>query len=419
MPGDGWRDIAAIIRGSNPERPLQSHPLRRLGLSLPPHRRVFAAFFLYAFAMGGIFPRLGDIQRAMGVAEGAFGLGLIGTSVGTLISLTLAGGVLERVGHRRALLLAIPLMALCFALAARAASPLLLFVGLVPAGLCVGAIEIIVNLEADRVEHQCGRRIMNRAHAFWSFGFFGAGLLGAALSQAGVAPGLHLLLILPPLLGAMLPFLGRFDAAPHRDPTPATGRPRLARPTLAILTLVALTLSALMMEGAGADWSAIYMRDVFGVTPFVAGSAVAVGALAQALARYVADHFVERHSPVRVARVLLSVLGLGAGLVFAAAAPWQALLGFALLGVGSSAIFPLAMSAAAQRSDRPAASNVAALAQTSFVAFLLGPPLLGFVAEHWGIRWSFGLGLPLVAVSLLVAGALGARRIKTSGAATR
>ncbi|MDH5539020.1 MAG: MFS transporter, partial [Rhizobacter sp.] len=352
---------------------------------------------------------LGDIQQAMGVAEGAFGLGLVGLSTGTLVSLTLAGPVLERSGHRRALLVAIPLMALSFALAALASHPALLFVCLVPAGLCVGAIEIIVNLEADRVEHQRGQRIMNRAHAFWSFGFFGAGLLGAGLSQAGVAPALHLLLTVPLLLLVMLLWLGRFEAAPHRSQVVEAGTSRLARPTLAILVLVALTLSALMMEGAGAEWSAIYMRDVFAVAPFVAGSAVATGALAQALMRYVADGFVERHSPMVVARALLLVLGLGAWLVFSAGAAWVALLGFALMGVGTSAIFPLAMSAAAQRTDRPAATNVAALAQTSFVAFLLGPPLLGFVAEHFGIRWSFGLGLPLVVLSLLSAGALAAR----------
>jgi MFS family permease len=74
--------------------------------------------------------------------------------------------------------------------------------------------------------------------------------------------------------------------------------------------------------------------------------------------------------------------------------------------VGTSVMFPLAMSAAAQRSDRPAATNVAALAQTSFVSFLLAPPLLGFVAEHWGIRLTFGLGLPLVLLSVAVSSTL-------------
>jgi MFS family permease len=107
-----------------------------------------------------------------------------------------------------------------------------------------------------------------------------------------------------------------------------------------------------------------------------------------------------------VVRTLLSILGVGTVLVCAAPAPWVGLLGFALMGVGTSAIFPLAMSAAAQRTDRPAAINVAALAQTSFVAFLLGPPMLGFVAQHAGIRWSFGVGLPLVLLSLWASTAL-------------
>ena len=83
-----------------------------------------------------------------------------------------------------------------------------------------------------------------------------------------------------------------------------------------------------------------------------------------------------------------------------------------MLGVGTSVIFPLAMSAAAQRTDRPAAANVASLAQFSFSAFLLGPPLLGFVAEHFGIRWSYGVGLPLVIISILCAGALGSKPLE-------
>ena len=57
------------------------------------------------------------------------------------------------------------------------------------------------------------------------------------------------------------------------------------------------------------------------------------------------------------------------------------------------------MSAAAQKTDRPAAINVASLAQISFLVFLLAPPILGFIAENFGIRISFGIGLPLVIVS--------------------
>ena len=384
-------------------------PLRRSGLPLPLAWRVYAAFFLYAFAMGGIFPRLPEIQRALGVAEGTFGLALIGTACGTMVSLTFAGPWLERVGHRRALLGLSTLLPVFYALATHATTPTAFFLLLVPAGVCIGAIEIVVNLEADRVEHQTGRRFMNRAHAFWSVGFFVAGLLGAALSQAGVSPQWHLALVVPVEALGLALLLGRFEAAPHRTATSSAPAARFARPTGGVMLLVALALSAMVLEGAGADWSAIYMRDVFGAPPFLAGAAVATGAAAQAVTRFFADRFVEKHQPVAVARVLLGVLGLGTLLVFAAPASWAALLGFALMGVGTSAIFPLAMSAAAQRTDRAPATNVAALAQISFVAFLLGPPLLGLVAQAFGIRWAFGVGLPLVAISYIAAAALRAR----------
>jgi MFS family permease len=97
---------------------------------------------------------------------------------------------------------------------------------------------------------------------------------------------------------------------------------------------------------------------------------------------------------------MLILLGIGALMVTFSPTPLVALLGFALMGIGTSSIFPLAMSAAAQRTDRRAAANVAALAQLSFVVFLMAPPLLGFVAEHIGIRYAFGLGLPLVVLGL-------------------
>ena len=172
---------------------------------------------------------------------------------------------------------------------------------------------------------------MNRAHAFWSFGFFSAGLLGAGLSQLGVTPQAHLgVAVALVWLGSAL-ILGCFEAAPDRsagsagiDNSDHSAAPlaRFAGSTAGVMLLVAVTLSALVLEGAGAEWSAIYMRDVFGAGPFIAGAAVATGAFAQAVTRYVADGFVEQHQPVGAARVLLGVLGAGTVWVFAAPAAW-------------------------------------------------------------------------------------------------
>ena len=383
----------------------------RFGIDLPPQMKVFGAFFVYSFCMGSMFPRLPDIQTAMGVAEGQLGLALIGSAVDTLVSLTFAGRFIEAIGYRRVLLGAIPLLSALYALAMWAQGPLMLFLLLVPVGLTIGCIEIIINIEADRVEHAIGRRIMSRAHAFWSLGFFSAGMVGSFIAQTGLSVQIHLLAMIPVILVATFVVLGRFEPAPHRTGSSTDETPHFARPTLAIMLLVAVCLSAMLMEGAGIDWSAIYMRDMFAAEPFWAGIAVATVAGSQALARFFADGFVDRYSPVLVARALLTILGAGVLLVFFAPAAWAAYLGFAMIGIGSSALFPLAMSAAAQQTDRPAAINVAALAQFSFTAFLLGPPLLGYVAEHFGIRWTFGVGFPLVLLGLATAQVLAPRPV--------
>ena len=373
----------------------------RFGLELSRPRQVFAAFAIYSFAMGNIFPRLGDVQLQMGVTTGQLGLGLIGAPAGTLIALTFATPLLERIGYRLALLSAIPLVALFYAMAVQAPDPVAFFVLLVPVGIVIGCIEIIVNIEADRVEYLVGYRIMNRSHAFWSIGFFSAGLTGALVASLGLSPQWHLALNVPVVVAAIALCLWNYHPAPPRPGGAIATAPRFATPTKPILILVVVTLPAMILEGASMDWSAIYMRDVFGVSPFLAGS--------QATMRFFADGFVDRYSPSSVARVLLLVLLAGCLIVSLSPWPYLSLAGFAAMGMGTSAIFPLAMSAAAQRQDRSAALNISALAQFSFMMFLLGPPLLGYVAQTMGIRTAFGIGLPLIAASLVVVRSLGHR----------
>ena len=92
------------------------------GARLSPPQRVYAAFFLYAVAIGGIFPRLGELQQALALTERQLGLTLIGTATGTLVSLTFASRWLEHVGHRTVLRWGIPLIAAVYATAAGLAS---------------------------------------------------------------------------------------------------------------------------------------------------------------------------------------------------------------------------------------------------------------------------------------------------------
>ena len=376
-------------------------------ISLSPIHRVFAGFACYSFAMGNIFPRLADVQSGMGVTTAALGLGLIGAPVGTLISFTFASPYLDKIGYGRLLPWALPLLAALYALAVQAPSPLILFLMMLPVGVVIGCVEIMLNAEADRTEFMVGRRIMNRSHAFWSIGFFSAGLFGAQVASFGISPHLHLALVVP-IVG-----LGSYLALHDYAPSPPRGAeadhkaPLIVAPTWPILVLVVVTIPAMVLEGASMDWSAIYMRDSFGSDKFWQGIAVASFAVLQGLMRFYADGVVERFSPAALARVLFVALGLGCITVVLSPWPILSLIGFAAMGLGTSAIFPLAMSAAAQRNDRPSALNIAALAQFSFMIFLIAPPILGFIAHGWGIRTAYGIALPFVLISLVTAGALG------------
>ena len=359
---------------------------------------VFFAFCIYAMALGAIFPRLGDMQVQMGIGEGQLGMSVIGAALGVQLSLLVAGRVLRAVGFRWIMVVGIMIISGAEMIASLSLGPLAFFCWLFVAGLSIGVVEVAVNVEADRTEFQIGRRVMNRCHAFWSFGFFGSGLLGALIAQLHISVFAHMAgFMIFTCCSALL--LIRFYQPAIRRPGEDSQSMTFVRPTKPILMLVALTLSAMLLEGAGIDWSVIFMRDVFATSPFVSGLALALVALSQFIVRFFADDFVERYGPETVTYCSVITLGVGVSLVSFAPTSSAALVGFSLLGAGTAVIFPLAISAAAQRTDRPPAVNVAALAQLSFVVFLLAPPLLGAVAEFFGIRVSFGMGLPLVVLS--------------------
>jgi MFS family permease len=369
---------------------------------IAPQVSVFMSFFIYALILGGIYPRLGDLQIQMGIGESILGAALLGAALGTQISLMFAGPLVERLGHRLIIILSIPLIGFAQVAATLSMSPVMFFFCLVFSGLAIGAIEIVVNLEADRTELMLGKRIMNRSHAFWSFGFFGAGLIGAAASGMSIGPTTQVLCQTLISSTAALIIFHNYTPAPSRS-IEEDLQPKFVRPTIGIMAIVVFTLSAMLLEGASIDWSVIFMRDIFEVSPFINGLAFAAGALMQAITRFYVDGFVDRFGPIKVAKTCIAILGAGVLIVTFGNFAYLALVGFGLMGIGTSCIFPLAMSAAAQRTDRSAASNVASLAQFSFIVFLIGPPALGFLAEHFGIRFSFGIGIPLVVVSWFMA----------------
>lgn len=381
-------------------------------MKIAQQHRLYACFFLFALTTGALMSRLPDIQTDLAVTESQLGLTMIGMSIGSLISLTFGAAVIEKLGVRTTAFFTVLGPALLFALVPWLGGAPAVFVALFFTGLLSGALEINLNVEIDRLEMHTGARFMNRAHGFWSVGFFVTALAGAGIRQSGLSVEAHL-----GLIAAIIVLVGGFMisgivAAPAPLRTRSENTLRIAFPHMGLLPLCLIGFAAFLVEGAGIDWSAIYMRDAFATEPFVGGMGLTLFAFFMAVMRLTADPVVGRFGPRKVAMVLLSLASVGVLMVGYAPTPEIALAGFALMGIGCSAVYPLAVSAAAQRTDRPAAVNVAALAQVSFVVFFLAPPLLGFVAEYVGIRNSYLVCLPLLLAGLWASSfALGDRKV--------
>ncbi|OWV86552.1 MFS transporter [Rhizobium sp. N122] len=382
---------------------------------MKPHHRIFFIQFAVALSVGAFLSRLPDLQRKFNLAEGELGLLLAVLSLGVLCGLTFSVRLIERLGARRTAFVTVFGASLFLALipwmpSASLAVPLFFI-----AGIFTGAFEINANIETDRHEALLGYRIMSRAHGMWSLGFCLTALVAAVMRQAAVSIELHIIITLMiVLIAGSIVFSGIENAPKRRDAHPGHA-PLVAFPTLGLLPLCLVGAAPLLAEGASVDWSAIYMRDVFAVEPFVGGLGVTIFSLLIAIGRLGMDPVVDRFNPRPVAITLLGITAIGMVMVATATHPFVALAGFGLTGIGCSSVYPLAISAAARRTDRPAPVSVAALGQTTFLVFFAGPPLLGFVAEHVGIRFSYWAVVPVLAAALLVTRALAADPAPTAG----
>ena len=366
-----------------------------------PHQIVFVGFFIYAFSLGAMFPRLDDIQTSLEIDKAELGLLLLCIPLGLQITLLFADRLVRAISLKNVICLGIP--SICFTQFAAVAVNQIAFFAffLIICGAFVAVVEVAINLEADRVEHALGSRIMNRSHAFWSIGFFSAAVVGALFSQFKVMLEIHFLLVCGiAFLISKIIFEDYIVASPRH--TNVTRIKKFSLPTGPIFVMVLFTMSAMLVEGASIDWSVIFMREIHSASPLISGFSLAMAAFSQALVRFFGDNLLNKFGPILISVASLFFMFLGIFFVVLSNSSTLAIFGFLFLGAGSAVIFPMAISIAASRSDRPAETNVASLTQFAFGMFLLGPPILGFVGEAYSLRWSFSLCIPLLILSCLM-----------------
>ena len=378
---------------------------------------IVLVFLLHALSQGGLFSRLPDMQQALGIDAATLGLALLGQPAGAILTFLFASAVVERIGTRLIILVAIPVMALTMVLIALAPSAFAMGIGFALYGAVFGLSNISINVEADRVEAQSGRRVMNTCHGVWSVGLLTASLIGTAMRGLGVAPALHFALIVPVVVVGIALVGWPMRTAPPRAHSAPAKAIRIAVPTRMTLLLLGYAVASALLEGGLRNWSVIFMRDSFSAPAWVDTLTLPAFMTAQSIGRLLADRAVTRWGPVRLARGLAVVALAGLLLVIFSTHLVVALIGFAMIGIGVCVAFPLSTSAAARLGDRPASENVAALTMSQQILLLGAPALLGLIATVWSIRLTFAVLLPPLLLAIYLAKYLAPRPAATPGAA--
>lgn len=369
-----------------------------------------AVFFSHALAGGAIFPRIPDIQTGLGLTEGQLGLMLMGQPVGGLIAIAFSSFMIERIGPKRILSLAIPSVAFATFAVALAPTPIFGFLAMLCLGLSFSAGNTSMNVEADRLEAAIGKRIMNRCHGIWSLGFLTTTTLGGLARGLPLSPALHLGLMVPIVFAIVAIGVWPMQPAPPRSHDGSTRSRRiLALPTAKTLVLSAVMIATIMPDVATRAWSVIYMRDTFDLPAWLDAMTLPSFMVMLTAGRLFGDRPISRFGPVRCALVLLCIAFSGLLLVLAAPGPYAALLGFAAMGLGLSIIFPLVITAAAGLGDRPASENVAAISLVNSMVALGTPPLLGFIAQGLSIRIAFATLVPCLVLAMIFSRSLAPR----------
>ena len=387
---------------------------------MSPQRLVMLAFFLQPVAFASWLPRIPEIQARLGLGPAALSFALLGLPIGIGVVLPFAGPLVARIGSHKAIQYGFLFYLAAACLPVFAFHPIVLFAGLMLVGMAISSLELGLNVAADEVEKSGGRAIMSTCHGFWSLGMMAGNMAGAGLAALDLVPqasvpvmaGLSLLVAVP--LGRALP-AGATEAAGKPDAPKASP---FFIPGLVLYGICIFAFGTTMTEGAAADWSAIYLRQVFSADPAWAGIGYGVFAGLVATGRFLGDWLKVRYGPVAIARVTAATALAGVLILFVSPAYPVSLLGFALAGFGVSVAFPLAVTAAAGLGDRPAAQNVAMLSLIGLSGFLIGPPVIGFIAQNYGIRTGLLVLAPGLAMSLALAGLLRRGSVPPAGTAT-
>lgn len=352
------------------------------------HRIAVAIFFFLAgLSFASWASRIPDIKLQLGLSEGSLGLILFALPTGIMSSLPFTGWIISKWSSRTILLIASILYPLTLVLIGMVQTPIQLAGTLFLFGTWSNFFNIAVNTQAIAVEQLYGKTIMASFHGIWSLAGFTGAAIGTLMISLGLVPFWHFCIITGLSIPVVL-LISRFTVKQDAE----TGKqPLFAKPDKTILLYGLIAFGSMVCEGTMFDWSGVYFQKaVSAPTQWVTlGYLLFMGAMATG--RFISDRFTTRFGikPVLQASGALIATGLMLSVIFPYIIP--AGIGFLMVGLGVSSVIPLIYSAAGRSKTMNPGVALAAVSTIGFIGFLLGPPLIGSIAQIASLRWSFTL----------------------------
>ena len=370
-------------------------------------RKYRIATSVFFFIEGLIFStwasRIPAIQAKLHLSDGALGGVLFALPAGLMVSLPLSGWLVSKYGSRPMMVAGSVVYPFILLLLASSGSVAQLTASLFFFGLVGNLVNIAMNTQAVGVESLYGRSVMASFHGFWSLAGFSGAVIGTFFISTGYSPFFHFLIVCS--LVNLLVLLSYKFTLPH-DANSHHPQKIFVKPDKKLLLPGLIAFCCLLCEGAMADWSGVYFKKIVAAPAALITLGYVAFTGTMALGRFLGDWLVTKFGVKRMLQ--LSGTMISSGLLLSVIFPYlvSATAGFLLVGFGVSSVVPIVYGLAGKSTTMSAGTALAAVSTIGFLGFLIGPPVIGFIAQLISLRWSFAFIALLGFGTALLAGRL-------------
>ncbi len=353
--------------------------------------RIRWAVSLFYFGMGLCFAtwasRIPDIKTALHLSESDLGTILFAVPLGQLIMMPFSGKLVTRFGSHRILPYSILMYAFSLTNLGLAQNAWQLGLGLFFFGIFANLTNISVNTQGVYTEGLFKRTIMSSFHGMWSLAGFTGALVGLGMLSLELNTYTHFLIVAG-IAVLLMAFNFKF-LIKAKETIQVEKKTGFRKPDSSLIMLGVIGFCCMASEGVMFDWSGVYFKDIvkapgplviLGYTSFM---------IMMASGRFFGDGLTQkfgRKTVMQISGCMISI-GLFTAVFFPFIIP--STIAFMFVGLGVSTIIPTLYSIAGKHPTIPTGEALTAVSSVSFLGFLMGPPIIGYIAEAFGLRFSF------------------------------